>query len=111
MTAPNIQYSTNAAVLDGGAFGAVIYGDKTPAQVNGDLTISGNVLIGGSLAVTGAGDALPTYVKASLPIATSLGSLIYVSNATGAHVTGSVAFSNALDATHWIDLTTGVAVV
>ena len=49
----------------------------------------------------------PSYVKASLPAAGSGGGMIYVSDATGAHVTGSLAFSNG---TSWIDVTTGIAV-
>lgn len=55
------------------------------------------------LAITNA-----SYAKASLPSATHVGQQIYVNNATGAHVTGSLAFWNG---TNWIDVTTGVAIV
>jgi hypothetical protein len=48
------------------------------------------------------------YLKASLPTAIGIGQPIYVSNATGAHVIGSLCFWNG---TSWIDTTTGVAVV
>jgi hypothetical protein len=48
------------------------------------------------------------YLKAALPTALQAGQMIYVSDATGAHVTGSAAFWNG---TSWIDVTTGVAVV
>jgi hypothetical protein len=54
---------------------------------------------------------LPSYLKASLPTATAAGQVIYVSNATGASVTGSVCVANAVGAANWIDLTTGIAVV
>jgi hypothetical protein len=50
-------------------------------------------------------------VKGSLPAATGAGQVLYVSDATGLHVTGSLCFSTAADNTHWIDVTTGVAVV
>jgi hypothetical protein len=50
---------------------------------------------------------LAVYAKASLPTGTA-GQVIYVSDATGAHVTGSLCFFNG---TAWIDVTTGVAVV
>ena len=49
------------------------------------------------------------YHKASLPTALYPGQMIYVVDATGAHVTGSMAFWNA-NTGHWIDVTTGIAV-
>jgi hypothetical protein len=54
---------------------------------------------------------LGTYTKAVLPTATTPGQMIYVSDATGLHVTGSVCFSTAAGAVNWIDTTTGVIVV
>jgi hypothetical protein len=47
------------------------------------------------------------FSKASLPTAVAAGQPIYVSDATGAHVTGSLCFWNG---TSWIDVTTGIAV-
>lgn len=47
------------------------------------------------------------FSKASLPTAVAVGQPIYVSDATGAHVIGSLCFWNG---TSWIDCTTGVAV-
>lgn len=47
------------------------------------------------------------FYKASLPTADYLGQSIYVADATGAYVTGSLCFWNG---TNWIDVTTGVAV-
>ena len=162
----NTEGNSNAAVLDGGAFGAIIYGDETPAIVQGNLTVTGNLSVSGALPIGGSGysgysgksgysgisgysganpgasgysgysgtsgysGANPgasgysgksgysgysgysgtmlaaSYVKASLPGGVT-GDVIYVSDATGAHVTGSLAFYNG---TSWIDVTTGVAV-
>jgi len=50
---------------------------------------------------------LKSYLKGSLPSATVVGQVIYVSDATGAHVTGSMCFSNATGTGNWIDVTTG----
>lgn len=50
---------------------------------------------------------LPTYTLATLPTVVE-GHTIYVSDATGASVTGSQCFGNA---SNWIDVTTGIAVV
>lgn len=66
-------------------------------------TTSGN---GGNTPTFANAVGLASYAKASLPTG-STGQVIYVSDATGAHVTGSVAFYNG---THWIDVTTGTTV-
>jgi len=50
----------------------------------------------------------PTYTLATLPTVSDDGGVsIYVSDATGASLTGSLCFSNG---TVWIDVTTGAAV-
>jgi len=49
---------------------------------------------------------LPTFLKGALP-AVAAGGMIYVSDATGASLTGSMCFSNGAV---WIDVTTGAAV-
>lgn len=51
---------------------------------------------------------VPTYTVGTLPAVGAGGGIIYVSDAVGASVTGSLCFSNG---TSWIDVTTGVAVV
>lgn len=52
--------------------------------------------------------ALPTYtIGGGLPAVGSGGGMIYVSDATGSGVTGSMCFSNGAS---WIDVTTGIAV-
>jgi hypothetical protein len=48
----------------------------------------------------------PTYTLATLPTATA-GLLIYVSDATGDSLTGSLCFGNG---TNFVDVTTGAAV-
>ena len=53
------------------------------------------------------GFIVPTYTLATLPTATA-GLLIYVSDATGASLTGSLCFGNG---TNFVDVTTGAAVV
>ena len=70
------------------------------------LSVPAAFVAPGSLAATTRINA-PSYVKASLPAVGTGGGMIYVSDATGAHVTGSLAFSNG---TSWIDVTTGIAV-
>lgn len=50
---------------------------------------------------------LQSYAKASLPSAVAAGQVIYVSDATGLHKTGSVAFSIATGTGSWVDVTTG----
>ena len=49
----------------------------------------------------------PTYTLATLPTATA-GLVIYVSDATGASLTGSLCFGNG---SNFVDVTTGAAVV
>ena len=76
------------------------------------LQVVNNVDPSGTLAAmlngTNGPVANQSYLKATLPSAASnIGGTIYVSDATGAHVTGSLAFSNG---TSWIDVTTGIAV-
>lgn len=110
-----------------------IGGDTT---IDGDLNVTGDITFDGTVAATTAEtvtDAaqpaitsvgiltglnvqgllqLKSYAKAAKPAATAVGQLIYVSDATGAHVTGSLCFSNAASGTaNWIDVTTGIAVV
>jgi hypothetical protein len=53
------------------------------------------------------GFIVPTFTLATLPTATA-GLLIYVSDATGASLTGSLCFGNG---TNFVDVTTGAAVV
>ena len=84
-----------------------------------DTGINGIVLVidevsglpAGLISTQGFGALVNTdgYHKASLPTALFPGQMIYVVDATGAHVTGSMAFWNA-NTGHWIDVTTGVAV-
>jgi hypothetical protein len=52
------------------------------------------------------GFVAPTFTLATLPTATA-GLLIYVSDATGASLTGSLCFGNG---TNFVDVTTGAAV-
>ena len=52
------------------------------------------------------GFIVPTFTLATLPTATA-GLLIYVSDATGASLTGSLCFCNG---TNFVDVTTGAAV-
>ena len=52
------------------------------------------------------GFIVPTFTLATLPTATA-GLLIYVSDATGACLTGSLCFGNG---TNFVDVTTGAAV-
>ena len=52
------------------------------------------------------GFVAPTFTLATLPTATA-GLLIYVSDATGASLTGSLCFGNGTD---FVDVTTGAAV-
>jgi hypothetical protein len=52
------------------------------------------------------GFIVPTFTLATLPTATA-GLLIYVSDATGASLTGSLCFGNV---TNFVDVTTGAAV-
>ena len=51
--------------------------------------------------------SLPTYTVGALPTVGSGGGMIYVSDATGASLTGSMCFSNGAV---WIDVTTHIAV-
>jgi hypothetical protein len=51
---------------------------------------------------------LTSYAVASLPVVGTAGGIIYVSDATGSGVTGSMCFSNGVA---WIDVTTGIGVV
>jgi|ERR1035441_1938001 hypothetical protein len=53
---------------------------------------------------------LPSYAKASLPSATAVGQVIFVSDATGGTKTGSVAFAIATGTGSWVDVTTGTFV-
>jgi len=52
------------------------------------------------------GFVVPTFTLATLPTATA-GLLIYVSDATGSSLTGSLCFGNG---TNFVDVTTGAAV-
>jgi hypothetical protein len=114
MTAPNVMTSSNPAVLDGGVDGAVIYGDKIPAQVVGDLKVTGSITAVGAITGPVGPVTVSSYAKASLPTPTAVGEMIYVNDATGAHVTGSLAFAvfTVTGPTGpWIDVTTGTKVV
>ena len=53
------------------------------------------------------GFVVPTFTLLTLPAATA-GLLIYVSDATGASLTGSLCFGNG---SNFVDVTTGAAVV
>lgn len=133
----DVPGSTSSAVTGSVPYSAVVV-TGTPGtvciEVKGDLqvdgTINGNItgtaaagtltgttlasnVVASSLTSVGVLTApqLHSYAKASLPTATAAGQIIYVSDATGAHVTGSLVFSNATGASNWIDVTTGVAVV
>lgn len=79
------------------------------STVSGVVTLSlpAVVVAPGSLGATTRVN-LPSFAKASLPAVGTAGGAIYVSDATGLHVTGSMCFSNG---TSWIDVTTGIAVV
>lgn len=76
-------------------------------SVTGDTVVGTTSVTGATVTATTMLNA-PVYAKASLPAVGTGGRVIFVSDATGAHVTGSLAFSNG---TSWIDVTTGVAVV
>lgn len=76
-------------------------------SVTGDTVVGTTSVTGATVTATTMLNA-PVYAKASLPAVGTGGGVIFVSDATGAHVTGSLAFSNG---TSWIDVTTGVAVV
>jgi hypothetical protein len=78
-------------------------------EVDGTLNAHGNVVVAGQLS-SATPFKLPSFIKTALPTADAVGELIYVSNATGAHVTGSICFSTATGTANWIDVTTGVAV-
>lgn len=87
--------------LTGNLTGKVMTADQpniTNVGTLGSLTVSGMVTLG-------------SFTKAALPTATKAGQMIFVSDATGAHVTGSLCFSSAAGTASWIDVTTGVAVV
>ena len=56
--------------------------------------------------ISNNGFVAPTFTLATLPTATA-GLLIYVSDATGASLTGSLCFGNG---TNFVDVTTGAAV-
>ncbi len=130
----NVSTLTNDANFTTDAAVAVNHYTKTEAdavtpaagaKVDKVAGVSGNVVeFGASNAIADSGVAttslapvasptftgvptVPSYVKASLPAVGSGGGLIYVSDATGASVTGSLCFSNG---TSWIDVTTGIAV-
>lgn len=152
-TAPNIQRSSNPAVLDGGQAGNIIDGSSivppsatnmagtnilgpcdfnTTPTVNGvpvgvTGTVAASTLTGTVLAtnvVTSSLTSLGTlsglavnglikpgvYAKASLPSATVVGQVIYVSDATRAVGTGSLCFAQATGTGGWIDVTTGIPV-
>jgi hypothetical protein len=69
-----------------------------------NTTFSGPVLSDNGFIVTIVKSS--TYTLATLPTATA-GLLIYVSDATGASLTGSLCFGNG---TNFVDVTTGAAV-
>lgn len=54
---------------------------------------------------------LKSYVKGSLPSATAVGQVIYVSDSTSTGGTGAICFARATGTASWIDVTTGLAVV
>lgn len=66
-----------------------------------EISVSSGNLVFGSIPV------LPQYLVGALPSVVA-GGMIYVSDAAGAIVTGSMCFSNG---TVWVDVTTGAAVV
>ena len=101
---PNLGVTGNVS-LDGLA----VSGTSALAAVTA-TTLSATAVTATSLTVSGLIGA-KSYTLVTLPTATAVGQVIYVSNATGAHVTGSLCFSNAVGAANWIDVTTGVAVV
>ena len=74
---------------------------------NVEVSVSSGELEIASPVTFGDIPTLPTYTVGTLPGVGSGGGMIYVSDATGASVTGSMCFSNG---TSWIDVTTGVAV-
>jgi hypothetical protein len=103
--------NTNGLTLFGASVVSALAGTAnqvTVSNTGGSYTISipAAFVAPGSVSATTRVNA-PSYVKASLPAVGAAGGMIYVSDATGAHVTGSLAFSNG---TSWIDVTTGVAV-
>ncbi len=89
------------------AAAGTLTGSTLAAGVTASSLTSVGTLTG--LAVDGLA-GFKSYAKGSLPLATAVGQVIYVSDATGAHVAGSLAFANATGAANWIDVTTGLAV-
>ncbi len=108
--APNIMVGTDLQVLAG---------TSTENNIQGNLTVSGTITgnvtgdITGNVSGSVTGDftgavTLNSFTVLTVPDATaSTAQCIFVSDATGAHVTGSLCFSNGTD---WIDVTTGIAV-
>lgn len=103
--------NANGLTLFGASIVATLAGtanEITVANSSGAFTLSipAAFVAPGSVAATTQFNA-PSFAKASLPAVGAAGGMIYVNDATGAHVTGSLCFSNG---TSWIDVTTGVAV-
>ena len=87
---------------------AYTYNDVT--GVTGVQLVSENGVPVGVQTVNGFSSMVSgPFVKASLPTGTP-GQVIYVLNATGMHVTGSLAFYDG-NTSSWIDVTTGLAIV
>lgn len=95
----NITGSSSGAAAAGTLTGTTL----NPTVVTSSLTSVGTLT---SLNVNGLAQ-FKSYAKASLPSATAAGQVIYVSDATGAHKTGSLAFAIATGTGSWVDVTTG----
>ena len=104
---------TEAQISDLGTYVAEVTG------VSGNVVEfgAGNAIADSGVALSSKADVasptftgvptLPTYTLGTLPAVGTGGGMIYVSDATGSGVTGSMCFSNG---TSWIDVTTGIAV-
>ena len=77
-------------------------GQQSP-QFDPDLTYNPST----DVMTVGGPVALKSYTKNALPTVVT-GAIIFVSNASGAHITSTVAFGNT---SNWIDVTTGNIVV
>ena len=106
--------AANYAQLLGATFTSLSVTNTIVGNINGNANNAS--YLGGSLAANYATLAspvfigvpvLPSYTFNLLPTVV-LGGIIFVSNAVGAHGNGSMCFGNA---TAWVDVTTGIAVV
>ena len=95
-----------AATLTGLQVNSALGTSDIVTDVSGKVSKTGNETINGTKTFVAA-PVVPSYTKVTLPAVGSAGGLIYVSDATGLTLTGSLCFSNGAN---WIDVTTGTIV-